>query len=123
MARSPTIKPTETEFHIKDSYFNFIDVGGQKWLRAAWAQFFDNVQAIIFVGSAGGFDQIINNGDSENRLSDSMKLFELTVNNPLLNTIDVILFLNKSDLLEDKIKRISFKKYVPQFTGKTVDSM
>ena len=40
---------------------------------------------------------------SQNRLREALSLFETIWNNRWLKTISVILFLNKQDLLEEKI--------------------
>lgn len=41
--------------------------------------------------------------NSQNRLREALSLFETIWNNRWLKTISVILFLNKQDLLRDKI--------------------
>ncbi len=52
-----------------------------------------------------------------NRLIESCNIFETIVNNKAFCNVSIILFLNKTDLLEAKIKQVSFKDYFPQFTG------
>ena len=48
---------------------------------------------------------------------ESASIFETIVNNKAFSNVSVILFLNKTDLLEEKIKDVSIKDYFPQFTG------
>ena len=41
-----------------------------------------------------------------NRLAESLNIFEVIVNNKAFTSVSIILFLNKTDLLEEKIKRL-----------------
>lgn len=52
-----------------------------------------------------------------NRLVESMNIFEAIVNNRLFLNVSIILFLNKTDLLAEKIRTVDIRKYFPQFTG------
>lgn len=52
-----------------------------------------------------------------NRLSESLNIFEAIVNNLVFSNVSFILFLNKTDLLEEKVKLVSIKDYFPEFTG------
>ena len=52
-----------------------------------------------------------------NRLVESCDIFETIVNNRFFVNVSVILFLNKTDLLEQKVKRTSVKMYFPNFQG------
>lgn len=52
-----------------------------------------------------------------NRLMESVSIFETIVNNKAFSNVSIILFLNKTDLLEDKIQEVSIKDYFPEFEG------
>lgn len=52
-----------------------------------------------------------------NRLSESLNIFETIVNNRVFSDVSIILFLNKKDLLEEKVKLVSIKDYFPEFSG------
>lgn len=52
-----------------------------------------------------------------NRLSESLNIFETIVNNRVFISVSIILFLNKTDLLEEKVKSVSIKDYFPDFLG------
>lgn len=52
-----------------------------------------------------------------NRLSESLNIFETIVNNRVFSNVSVILFLNKTDLLEEKVKHVSIKDYFLKFSG------
>ena len=49
---------------------------------------------------------------------ESLDIFEVIVNNSYFINVSVILFLNKADLLEEKIKQgVEINKYFPDFEG------
>ena len=52
-----------------------------------------------------------------NRMKESLVVFKNTINNQYLNKIPVILFLNKIDLLRDKIGQVDIKQCFADFTG------
>ena len=53
-----------------------------------------------------------------NQFVDSLVLFDSIVNNPLLKNSNVILFLNKIDLLKEKLKRdVKLSDYIPYYHG------
>ncbi|XP_026205833.1 guanine nucleotide-binding protein subunit alpha-13b isoform X2 [Anabas testudineus] len=52
-----------------------------------------------------------------NRLSESLNIFETIVNNRVFSNVSIILFLNKTDLLEEKVAHVSIKDYFPEFSG------
>ena len=57
-----------------------------------------------------------------NRLDESSALFKTIVENPLFKDTSVMLFLNKNDLLEEKIKKSPMSKYFPTFDGPDGDA-
>ncbi len=52
-----------------------------------------------------------------NRMRESLALFEAIVGYPWFKKSSVILFLNKKDLLEDKIMHSDLADYFPDYTG------
>lgn len=80
------------------------DVGGQRDERRKWIQCFNDVTAIIFVTACSSYNMVLREDPSQNRLRESLELFKSIWNNRWLRTISVILFLNKQDLLAEKIK-------------------
>lgn len=118
-ARQKTTIITETHFKIDERSFVFIDVGGQQQFRYQWTRFFDDCKAIIFVASISCFDQVLEENEAINRFEDTMDLFEQVCNNEILRAVAIILFLNKVDLLTEKIVRNPgiVKKRFPEFIG------
>jgi hypothetical protein len=79
------------------------DVGGARGQRAAWLPFFDDASAIIFLAPVSAFDQWLDEDPRTNRLDDSMKLFEAVCRNLLLRKAMLVLFMNKVDVLRQKL--------------------
>ncbi|CAF4819022.1 unnamed protein product [Rotaria sp. Silwood1] len=94
----------ETIFTVERVRFHMFDVGGQREERRKWIQCFNDVTAIIFVTACSGFNLMLIEDEKQNQLRESLELFKNIWNNRWLKTISVILFLNKQDLLEEKIK-------------------
>ena len=62
------------------------------------------------------FDQRLEEDDSVNRLEDSLTLWTSVCSSKLLAKTQLILFLNKCDLLRRKLKRgIQINKFLPSF--------
>ncbi|GAW07365.1 guanine nucleotide-binding protein alpha-4 subunit [Lentinula edodes] len=96
------------------SDWRIFDVGGHRSLRAAWAPFFENnLDAIIFLAPISAFDQVLAEAPKVNRLEDSVSLWASIVANKILQRTDLILFLNKCDLMAAKLASgIKLKDYV-----------
>ena len=54
---------------------------------------------------------------SVNRMKESLALFEAIVSYPWFRKSSIILFLNKKDLLEEKIMMSDLSGYFPEYTG------
>ncbi|CAG7848096.1 SubName: Full=Related to guanine nucleotide-binding protein alpha-4 subunit {ECO:0000313/EMBL:CCA75894.1} [Serendipita indica DSM 11827] len=80
------------------------DVGGARNQRHVWAPFFDDVQALIFLAPISAFDQVLTEDPSVNRMEDSLLLWKSIVSNKLLKNVNLVLFLNKCDLLQQKLE-------------------
>ncbi|XP_025115362.1 guanine nucleotide-binding protein G(s) subunit alpha [Pomacea canaliculata] len=108
----------ETKFTVDKVNFHMFDVGGQRDERRKWIQCFNDVTAIIFVTACSGYNLVLREDPSQNRLRESLDLFRSIWNNRWLRTISVILFLNKQDLLAEKVKagKSKIEEYFPDFT-------
>ena len=115
-ARKATKGIIEHAFNIKSIPFRFVDVGGQRSQRQKWFQCFEGVTSILFLASSSEFDQVLMEDRKTNRLVESCNIFETIVNNKTFGNVSIILFLNKMDLLDEKIKSVSIKTYFPQFS-------
>ena len=93
------------------------DVGGQRMERRKWIQCFDNVTAVLFVISIAEYDQVLEEDNSTNRMVESINLFEDIVNNQVFKLKPIIIFFNKKDIFEEKIKIKGIKPFFPTYTG------
>ncbi|KAJ8011057.1 hypothetical protein DPEC_G00054240 [Dallia pectoralis] len=93
----------ETRFQVDKVNFHMFDVGGQRDERRKWIQCFNDVTAIIFVVASSSYNMVIREDNNTNRLREALDLFRSIWNNRWLRTISVILFLNKQDMLAEKV--------------------
>ncbi|KAJ6588467.1 heterotrimeric G protein alpha subunit [Mycena capillaripes] len=92
------------------------DVGGCRTVRSAWLPFFENTDVIIFLCPVSCFDERLDEDPRVNRLEDSTLLWRSICSSKLLTKTQLILFLNKCDLLKRKLKRgIKIKTYLPSY--------
>jgi len=126
-ARLKTVGVSEYRFHMEagsesGTEWRIIDVGGSRSQRQTWMPFFDDVNAIIFLAPISGFDQTLVEDRSVNRLEDSVLLWKEVCSNKLLAEVDLILFLNKCDILKSKLNSgIRLSKYVRSFGDRPND--
>jgi len=108
------------EIYFKNDHsqvFRMIDVGGQRTERRKWIHCFEDVTAIIYVASLSEYDQNLEEDESTNRLAESLQVFDETINNEWFLSTPIILFLNKNDLFEEKIKRVDLGPYLAGYRG------
>lgn len=117
LARKATKGIVEHDFVIKKIPFKMVDVGGQRSQRQKWFQCFDGITSILFMVSSSEYDQVLMEDRRTNRLVESMNIFETIVNNKLFSNVSIILFLNKMDLLVEKVGQVSIRKHFPDFRG------
>ncbi|KPP79810.1 guanine nucleotide-binding protein G(o) subunit alpha-like [Scleropages formosus] len=107
--RVKTTGIVETHFTFKNLHFRLFDVGGQRSERKKWIHCFEDVTAIIFCVALSGYDQ--------NRMHESLMLFDSICNNKFFIDTSIILFLNKKDLFAEKIKKSALSICFPEYTG------
>uniref|UniRef100_F6RIM7 G protein subunit alpha i3 n=1 Tax=Monodelphis domestica TaxID=13616 RepID=F6RIM7_MONDO len=115
--RVKTTGIVETHFTFKDLYFKMFDVGGQRSERKKWIHCFEGVTAIIFCVALSDYDLVLAEDEEMNRMHESMKLFDSICNNKWFTDTSIILFLNKKDLFEEKIRRSPLTICYPEYTG------
>ncbi|XP_007435175.1 guanine nucleotide-binding protein subunit alpha-14 isoform X1 [Python bivittatus] len=119
--RIPTTGIIEYPFVLQNVVFRMVDVGGQRSERRKWIHCFENVTSIIFLVALSEYDQVLAESHNENRLEESKALFKTVITYPWFQNSSVILFLNKKDLLEEKIMYSHLITYFPQFPGPKQD--
>ncbi len=73
--------------------------------------------SIIFIAACSEYDQALVEQADMNRMQESIALFEQIITYYWFRDASFILFLNKHDILKDKIQRSPISKYFPQYTG------
>ncbi|XP_055847299.1 G protein alpha q subunit isoform X2 [Episyrphus balteatus] len=119
--RVPTTGIIEYPFDLEEIRFRMVDVGGQRSERRKWIHCFENVTSIIFLVALSEYDQILFESENENRMEESKALFRTIITYPWFQNSSVILFLNKKDLLEEKIMYSHLVDYFPEYDGAKCD--
>lgn len=120
-------------------YSRLFDVGGQRSERKKWIHCFEDVTAIIFCVAMSEYDQVLHEDETtviieillsylyteycfiyffQNRMQESLKLFDSICNNKWFTDTSIILFLNKKDLFEEKIRKSPLTICFPEYAGK-----
>lgn len=102
--RIRTTGVTTAQYIINGVPFEMYDVGGQRNERRKWIHCFEEVQAVIFVAALSEYDQPLFEDTHTNRMLEALDLFEEVCALKYFTQTSIILFLNKSDLFQDKIR-------------------
>ena len=116
-ARTKTVGIMETHFQMGDMSIHLVDVGGQRSERNKWIHCFDSVTSVIFCVALSEYDQVLLEDSSQNRMAESLVLFESIVNSRWFQRSSIILFLNKIDIFKQKLARRPLSDYFPEYTG------
>ncbi|XP_029493175.1 guanine nucleotide-binding protein subunit alpha-14-like [Oncorhynchus nerka] len=114
--RVPTTGIIEYHFDMEEVIFRMVDVGGQRSERRKWIHCFENITSIIFLAALSEYDQVLAECD-QNCMEESKALFKTIITYPWFQQCSVILFLNKTDILEEKITHSHLVNYFPEYTG------
>jgi len=116
-ARQRSVGINEATFSFAGLKFRVVDVGGQRTERKKWIHCFDNVTAVVFCTAINEYDMYLREDKTQNRLKESLLLFDEVCNCPPLRQTAFILFLNKIDLFKEKIAKVDLKQWFPNYTG------
>ena len=116
-ARTKTTGISETKFKSGQLSIHMFDVGGQRSERKKWIHCFEAVTSIIFCVALSEYDQVLLEENGQNRMNESLVLFESVINSRWFLRTSIILFLNKIDLFKAKLPKIPLEKYFPEYTG------
>ncbi|XP_022625514.1 guanine nucleotide-binding protein subunit alpha-11-like [Seriola dumerili] len=111
----------EYPFDLSKVIFRMVDVGGQRSERRKWIHCFENVTSIIYLAALSEYDQVLYESENDNRLKESLALFKTILSYPWFHESSTILFLNKTDLLNEKISQSHLANYFPAFSGPPCD--
>ena len=76
---------------------------------------YKNTLVLRFFSS--GYDLVLAEDEEMNRMTESMKLFDSICNNKWFVDTSIILFLNKKDLFEEKIRHSQLSVCFPEYKG------
>ncbi|XP_047100756.1 guanine nucleotide-binding protein subunit alpha-14-like isoform X1 [Schistocerca piceifrons] len=120
-SRSPTSGVIEYRLPIQnyDKKLCIVDVGGQRSERPKWVHCFENCVAFIFISAISEYNQLNERG--QNRVSESLALFKVLLTCSAFRYTSVIVFLNKVDIFDEKIKKHHLSHYFPEYKGPKKD--
>ncbi|KIY67848.1 heterotrimeric G-protein alpha subunit, GPA3-like protein [Cylindrobasidium torrendii FP15055 ss-10] len=116
-ARAKTTGITETRFTMGQLQIHMFDVGGQRSERRKWIHCFESVTSIIFCTALSEYDQVLLEESNQNRMAESLLLFESVINSRWFLRTSIILFLNKIDVFKTKVPKVPLDRYFPEYTG------
>ncbi|GAA6001713.1 hypothetical protein JCM10207_002279 [Rhodosporidiobolus poonsookiae] len=116
-ARTKTTGISETKFQSGQLSIHMFDVGGQRSERKKWIHCFEAVTSIIFCVALSEYDQVLLEEKGQNRMNESLVLFESVINSRWFLRTSIILFLNKIDLFKAKLPKIPLERFFPEYTG------
>ncbi|KAK6336761.1 Guanine nucleotide-binding protein alpha-2 subunit [Orbilia javanica] len=116
-ARTKTTGIYETRFTMGQLNIHMFDVGGQRSERKKWIHCFESVTSIIFCVALSEYDQVLLEEQNQNRMLESLVLFDSVVNSRWFVRTSIILFLNKVDLFRQKLPRTPLSNYFPDYSG------
>jgi GTPase SAR1 family protein len=116
-SRVKTTGVLETVFEVEEIIFRLVDVGGQRSERRKWIHCFEDVTAIIFCVAISEYDLKLYEDNETNRMHESLQLFKELCNTKWFQTTAFILFLNKKDIFEEKIRRVPLSVCFNDYNG------
>jgi GTPase SAR1 family protein len=106
--RTKTTGVTEAPLAIESDQITLVDVGGQRSERRKWVNVFEGVNVVLYVISMSDYDQTLSEEISVNRMAESLEIFEKMSNHVVFENAVFIVFLNKYDILKQKLEAGSY---------------
>lgn len=107
----------ENRFTIDDNQFLMVDVGGQRNERKKWIHCFEGVTAVIYVAALSEYDMVLYEDGQTNRMDEALRLFKETTGMKWFQNTSFLVFLNKRDLFEEKLKRVPLSTWALDYKG------
>ncbi|CDR48443.1 RHTO0S18e00166g1_1 [Rhodotorula toruloides] len=102
--RVRSIGVVEQTFEVlKGRKLRVVDVGGQRSERKKWVHQFENIGMLLFVVAVSEYNQTLFEDSRQNRLDESLELWEMISASRWFRRSTFVLFLNKTDIFERKI--------------------
>ncbi|CAK5261941.1 unnamed protein product [Mycena citricolor] len=132
-ARAKTTGIVETRFNMGGLAIHMFDVGGQRSERKKWIHCFErqvsfrapfpslivlhSVTSIIFCTALSEYDQTLLEAKDQNRMKESLLLFDSVINSRWFLRTSIILFLNKIDVFKAKLAKAPLNRLFPEYVG------
>jgi guanine nucleotide-binding protein G(i) subunit alpha len=116
-ARQRTSGFVEHKFKVGKYTWNLVDAGGQRAERRKWVKYYEGIVAVIFVASLDDWDIPCPEEPNKTRLQESLEVFESMINHEWFSQLPWILFLNKSDLFAEKLKKVNLSETFKEYKG------
>ena len=141
-SRVKSVGIAETMLEINGLRLRLVDVGGQRSERRKWAGVFENVQVLLFLISVScipvfflsfsslilrslsfaydkisEYNQVLYEDETVSRFSEATTLWQSISNSRWFSRTNVILFLNKIDLFQQKLPVYPLSDYVTEYKG------
>jgi len=117
-SRVQTVGMADVKYTIQGRHYHLLDVGGQRSQRKQWIKYFQDVAAVIFVAAISEYDQVVAEDGYTNRVVESLTMWEEISNSKWFLESAMVLFLNKKDVLADKLaKGIAISKHFDDYKG------
>ncbi|EED23039.1 GTP-binding protein alpha subunit, gna, putative [Talaromyces stipitatus ATCC 10500] len=94
-------------FYIDKLEYRMANVCGGRCERKKWAGSIEDADLVIFCAALSEYDQVLLEDRNQNRLKESLSLFEAVVNSDHFAKTSILPFLTKFDLLGQKLVKIS----------------
>lgn len=107
----------EREYEPDKLLYQVVDVGGQRNERKKWIHCFDDVRAILFIENLAGYNQVLFEDNTKNRMRESLELFTKITSTKQFADTPIFLFLNKKDLFSKMIAKVDLAVEFPDYTG------
>ncbi|KAH6914227.1 guanine nucleotide binding protein, alpha subunit [Coprinopsis sp. MPI-PUGE-AT-0042] len=108
--------------HSSTTDWIIYDVAGSRTSRAAWIPYFKEITALLFLAPLSSFDETLAEDPTINCLEDTLMLWKTISSNKLLARVQIILFMNKTDLLKRKLESgVQVREHIPEFRDKAND--
>eukprot|EP01102_Stenamoeba_stenopodia_P016286 TRINITY_DN5673_c0_g1_i1.p1 TRINITY_DN5673_c0_g1~~TRINITY_DN5673_c0_g1_i1.p1 ORF type:complete len:447 (-),score=92.22 TRINITY_DN5673_c0_g1_i1:19-1359(-) len=114
---SRTVGLSQLQFSFGRCEFGMVDVGGLRCERKSWIHSFEGVSVVIFCVDVSEYDTMLFEDDQTNRMHESLLLFDQVCKSKWFEKSKVILLLNKTDLLREKIAKTDLQVCFPDYQG------
>lgn len=118
-SRVRTTGIVEDTYEIDGNIFKMFDVGGQRNERKKWIHCFSDVTAMLFVAALSAYNLKLYEEESTNRMQEALNLFKDMSHSQWFEKTSIILFLNKTDLFQEEIKKtpLTAAECLKDYTG------